>query len=59
MDTLNTTQSEQYLIQLADNMAAAASSFSSHGYDAFISAREAFINEVHDVLNNDPNVSIM
>lgn len=29
--------------QLADNMAAAATTFHAHGYDQFINAREAFV----------------
>ena len=33
---------QQNIIRLADNMAAAAVGFSSHGYDVFISAREEF-----------------
>jgi hypothetical protein len=34
---------EQALLKLADNMASAASHFSSHGYEEFIEARDAFI----------------
>ena len=35
---------EEVLMYLADNMAAAAASFSSHGYDQFIQARDSFKN---------------
>jgi len=47
-------------IQLADDMASAASSFNSHGYDSFIQAREifkAFVNDYCRTSNNpdDPN----
>jgi hypothetical protein len=37
------------LMSTADNMAAAAASFTSHGYDAFISAREVFRHTVEEV----------
>jgi hypothetical protein len=33
---------QQNIMRLADNMAAAAASFNSHGYDMFINAREEF-----------------
>jgi hypothetical protein len=33
---------EQALLKLADSMAAAASHFSSHGYEEFIEARDQF-----------------
>lgn len=36
----NSTQ--QNILRLADNMAAAAAGFNSHGYDMFINAREEF-----------------
>ena len=35
---------EDVIIKLADDMAAAAASFSSHGYDTFIQARESFLS---------------
>lgn len=38
---------QQNILRLADNMAAAAVGFSSHGYDVFISAREEFRDFVH------------
>ena len=31
---------EKRILELADNMAAAASMFNAHGYDTFINARE-------------------
>lgn len=31
---------EKYILELADNMAAAASMFNAHGYDTFILARD-------------------
>lgn len=42
---------EKELLSLADNMAAAAASFSAHGYDAFITAREVFKQAVHDAVS--------
>lgn len=45
--------SEQTLMTLADDMAAAATSFNSHGYEVFINSREAFKRALHEVyLNN-------
>ena len=41
---------KEILMNTADNMAAAAVSFTSHGYDAFISAREAFKTAVEEVV---------
>lgn len=44
---------EQTLLSLADNMAAAATTFNSHGYEVFINSREAFKRALHEVyLNN-------
>ena len=41
--TFNIPKEEQtVLMQLADNMAAAATTFNSHGYEMFISARDQF-----------------
>lgn len=37
------------LMELADNMAAAATTFNSHGYDSFINAREQFIKSVAEM----------
>lgn len=42
VETYHRQITEETLMQLADDMAAAAVSFSSHGYDQFIRAREAF-----------------
>jgi hypothetical protein len=41
---------KEILMNTADNMAAAAVSFTSHGYDAFISAREAFKTAVDEIV---------
>ena len=41
---------EKNLLELADSMAAAASSFSAHGYDAFIQARDSFKEALHTIL---------
>jgi hypothetical protein len=38
---------EAEFIQLADNMAASAASFTSHGYDTFIQARASFLKSTH------------
>lgn len=43
-------QTEQELLSLADNMAAAAASFSSHGYDSFICAREMLKQAIHSIV---------
>lgn len=39
---------KEKLLNLADNMAAAASMFSAHGYDNFIHSREAFMKTLHE-----------
>jgi hypothetical protein len=39
----DTKINEEMMLSLADTMAAAAASFSSHGYDQFILAREQFV----------------
>lgn len=44
-------QTEQDLLSLADNMAAAAASFSSHGYDSFICAREMLKQAIHSIVS--------
>ena len=41
--------SEKTLMSLADDMAAAATSFNSHGYEVFINSREAFKRALHEV----------
>ena len=40
------------LIASADTMASAASSFTNHGYDLFISARDKFKEEVDEILTS-------
>lgn len=40
-------QEEEQLMNLADNMAAAASMFSAHGYDNFITSRQTFRESLH------------
>lgn len=48
--TFNLPKEKQIvLMELADNMAAAATTFNSHGYDSFISAREQFIKSVAEM----------
>jgi hypothetical protein len=44
---------EKTILDLADNMAAAASSFSSHGYDAFIQARDNFKDVLHNLVSEE------
>lgn len=44
-------QTEQELLSLADNMAAAAASFSSHGYDSFICAREVLKQAINALVS--------
>lgn len=44
---------EKTILDLADNMAAAASSFSSHGYDAFIQARDNFKEVLHSLVSTE------
>ena len=41
---------EHTLMYLADSMASAATSFSAHGYDTFIQARETFKDTLHKIL---------
>jgi hypothetical protein len=41
---------ELTLMYLADSMASAATSFSAHGYDTFIQAREQFKDTLHKIL---------
>lgn len=43
----------QTLLSLADNMASAASSFNSHGYDTFITARDVFKNTVNTLVTTE------
>lgn len=52
---------QQNIIRLADNMAAAAAGFSSHGYDIFINAREEFkefVNSNVGIQNSKDNFTI-
>lgn len=44
--------SEQTILALADDMAAAATTFNSHGYEIFINSREAFKRALHEVYLN-------
>jgi hypothetical protein len=43
-------EDELTLMYLADSMASAATSFSAHGYDSFIQAREQFKDTLHKIL---------
>jgi len=43
---------EHTLMYLADSMASAATSFSAHGYDTFIQAREQFKDTLHKILTD-------
>lgn len=40
--------SEDVLMSMADDMAAAATTFNSHGYEVFIRSRELFKETLHD-----------
>lgn len=46
---------EETLMSLADGMAAAAASFSSHGYDVFIRSREEFKETLCKLFTEDQN----
>lgn len=46
---------EKRIMELADNMAAAASSFNSHGYDTFINAREELKNALKTIMSDNRN----
>jgi hypothetical protein len=43
------------LMDLADNMASAATTFNSHGYSMFIEAREEFKRALESVFPKVPN----
>ena len=43
-------QAEQQILEAADTMAAAATTFSGYGYDVFIRARDTFREVVHEWL---------
>lgn len=47
---LHSDLNEKTLLELADSMAAAASSFNAHGYDTFIQARDTFKEFLHTVI---------
>lgn len=40
---------ENVLMSLADDMAAAATTFNSHGYEVFINSRESFKSALHEL----------
>lgn len=44
----STNMNEDILMSMADDMAAAATSFNSHGYEVFILSRELFKETLHD-----------
>lgn len=46
-----TSEKEQELLNLADNMASAATTFNMHGYEIFLQARDRFIETLHETLN--------
>jgi hypothetical protein len=50
MDNNQQDENEHTLMYLADSMASAATSFSAHGYDTFIQAREQFKDTLHKIL---------
>ena len=52
MDWYNEQIQESTILELADNMAAAASTFNSHGYDTFIQSRETFKEVLHKYAEN-------
>ncbi len=43
-------QTEREILMLADNMAAAAASFSAHGYDQFIRSRNELIDGIRKIV---------
>lgn len=43
---------EGVLMSLADNMAAAATTFNSHGYEVFINSRESFRAALKEMLES-------
>lgn len=45
------SEQEEYLLALADNMASAATTFNSHGYEIFLQARTQFIKELRELLH--------
>jgi len=51
----NTHNIEVILLELADNMAAAASCFTSHGYDTFIQSRDTFKDALRTIAATLPS----
>lgn len=49
-DFKSVEETEQYLLSLADNMASAATTFNSHGYEIFLQSRSQFIEQLHFIL---------
>jgi hypothetical protein len=52
MNTQTDEPSKNNLVVLADEMASAASHFSSHGYDEFVSARERFVQVSQELMRD-------
>ena len=51
----NIQNAQELLLQLADQMAAAATSFNAHGYDQFIQARDQYKDSIIQILTNFSN----
>lgn len=51
-DFKSVKETEQYLLSLADNMASAATTFNSHGYEIFLQSRNQFIEQLHFILQS-------
>jgi hypothetical protein len=49
-DKIQVAEKEALLLSLADDMASAAASFNSHGYQLFVEARETFKETLHKEL---------
>ena len=49
---------EDNIMSLADNMASAAASFNSHGYDMFITARDSFKEYLHDLMQETNSIRL-
>lgn len=49
MTDINVQQEKQLLIELADNMASAATTFQGQGYSVFLESREKLIQEINRV----------
>jgi hypothetical protein len=50
MKNVNKNISEDTIMNLADDMAAAATTFNAHGYEVFIRSRELFKETLHDMI---------